>query len=137
LARQCFLRQMRRLNSLIIAGVVTASIAGTPAIAAWIDGDVAQLQALDKITARISTLTAPIGQATVFGTLSITVKRCAYRPPEEPPEDAGFIDIIDRGHDGQSEGKGIFSGWMFSSSPAVSALEHPVYDITLLACASD
>ena len=29
----------------------------------------------------------------------------------------------------------VFSGWMFASSPAVSALEHPVYDVTLLACA--
>jgi len=31
----------------------------------------------------------------------------------------------------------VFSGWMFSSSPAISALEHPVYDITLLACSAD
>ena len=29
----------------------------------------------------------------------------------------------------------VFSGWMFASSPAVSSLEHPVYDVTLLACA--
>jgi hypothetical protein len=31
----------------------------------------------------------------------------------------------------------VFSGWMFSSSPAVSAMEHPVYDITLLSCKPD
>ena len=31
----------------------------------------------------------------------------------------------------------IFSGWMFASSPAVNALEHPVYDVTVLACRKD
>jgi hypothetical protein len=28
----------------------------------------------------------------------------------------------------------IFSGWMFSSSPALSALEDPIYDVSVLSC---
>ena len=31
----------------------------------------------------------------------------------------------------------IFSGWMFASSPALSALDHPVYDIWVLECKSN
>ena len=27
-----------------------------------------------------------------------------------------------------------FRGWMFASSPALNALENPVYDISVLAC---
>ena len=105
--------------------------------ASWLEGDMAKLQALDKITARISTLSAPIGTQISFGTLGLTVKRCAFHPPEEPPEDAAFLEVVDRGHDPSKSPKPVFSGWMFSSSPAVSALEHPVYDITLLSCKPD
>ena len=28
----------------------------------------------------------------------------------------------------------IFSGWMFASSPGLSALEHPVYDVWVIDC---
>mgnify|MGYP001495787078 CR=1 FL=1 len=99
----------------------------------WIDGNKAQLQALDKITARISTVEASVGASRFYGTLEITVSRCAFHPPEEPPENAAFITVYDRGYSGLDP-KLIFSGWVFSSSPAVSALEHSVYDLTLLAC---
>ena len=106
----------------------------TPANASWINGKVAQLQALDKITARISTLSAPIGKAIKFGTLEIIIRRCAFRPPEEPPENAAFLEITEIGNDETVPVRQVFSGWMFSSSPAVSAVEHPVYDVTLLDC---
>ena len=109
----------------------------TPANAGWINGTVAQLQALDKITARISTLSVPIGEPIRFGTLEIVIQRCAFRPPEEPPENVAFLEITDRGHDGSAPRRQVFSGWMFSSSPAVSAVEHPVYDVTLLDCIID
>ena len=52
------------------------------------------------------------------------------------PENAAFITIHDRGYNGL-EPKLIFFRVDFSSSPAVSALEHPVYDLTLLACVDD
>jgi hypothetical protein len=102
----------------------------------WIDGNKARLQALDKITARISTVEAPVGASRFFGTLEVMVNRCAFHPPEKPPENAAFITIHDRGYRGLKP-KLIFSGWIFSSSPAVSALEHPVYDLTLLSCIDD
>ena len=104
---------------------------------AWLDGRVATMQALDKITARISTLSAPVGESRQFGTLEVTVRRCAFHPPEETPENAALVVIRDLGYDPTVKPAEVFSGWMFSSSPAISALEHPVYDITLLACSAD
>jgi hypothetical protein len=94
----------------------------------------AKLQGLDKITARVSTIEAMVGQPVVFGALEITVKACDKRPPEETPESAAYLEIVERKVNEQP--KPVFSGWMFASSPAVSALEHPVYDIWVLDCMS-
>ncbi|MEC7438385.1 MAG: DUF2155 domain-containing protein, partial [Pseudomonadota bacterium] len=105
--------------------------------AGWIEGETATIQALDKITARISTIKVPINEPARFGTLSLVVRRCAYHPPEEPPEDAAFIEVVDNGHDAGKPPRPVFNGWMFASSPAVSAMEHPVYDLTLLSCKPD
>ncbi len=116
------------VSALIVATMTVAATAAT-----WIDGKRVTLQALDKITARISTLEMAVGTRQTFGTLEITVEKCAFHPPEEPPESAAFLTIRDIGY-GNQPAKTAFAGWMFASSPAVSALEHPVYDITILAC---
>jgi len=116
--------------------LLSAAWNGSALAVTWVDGNKARLQALDKITARISTVEAPVGASRFFGTLEVLVNRCAFHPPEEPPENVAFITIHDRGYDGLKP-KLIFSGWVFSSSPAVSAIEHPVYDFTLLACIVD
>jgi hypothetical protein len=128
---------MRIFFSLSIAFLYVAwgSLASQTAV--WLDGRVATMQALDKITARTSTLSAPVGEPLKFGTLEVTVRRCAFHPPEETPENAALVVIRDLGYDPNVAPAEVFSGWMFSSSPAISALEHPVYDITLLACSAD
>ena len=93
---------------------------------------VAVLQGLDKVTARVSTIEAPVGRTVRFGTLEIIARACDKRPPEEPPESAAFLDIweVRRGEAAAS----LFRGWMFASSPALSAMEHPVYDVWILDC---
>jgi len=126
----------RRLAMFVAITYLGSFLAGSAGAATWIDGNKARLQALDKVTARISTIEAPVGAAQSYGTLEITVNRCAFHPPEEPPENAAFVTVRDRGYDGLAP-KQVFSGWIFSSSPAISALEHPVYDLTLLACFAD
>ena len=122
------------LTLILLSGTLAGAIFASDAV--WINGSRARLQALDKITARISTVESVVGISHFFGTLEVTVERCAFHPPEEPPENVAFITVYDRGYDGL-EPTLVFSGWVFSSSPAVSALEHPVYDLTLLACVDD
>ena len=102
----------------------------------WLSSEQAFLQTLDKITARIATVPVKLNQPFQFGTLEIELKHCAFTPPEVPPEAAAFLEIRDVGFADNEEADKItvFSGWMFASSPAVSSLEHPVYDVTLLAC---
>ncbi len=94
----------------------------------------AKLQGLDKITARVSTIEAAVGEPVTFGALEITVRACDKRPPEEPPESAAYLEVVERKVN--EEPKTVFRGWMFASSPAVSALQHPVYDIWVLDCIS-
>ena len=92
----------------------------------------AVLQALDKVVARTSELEAPLDRAVRFGTLQIVVRACHAAPPEEPPENAAFLEIDEVDHLGRATR--LYTGWMFSSTPGLSALEHPVYDIWVLAC---
>ena len=92
----------------------------------------AVMQGLDKITARVSRFDAPVGQAVRFGTLSIVVRDCEKSAPEERTENAAFVQI-DETRPKEQKSR-LFSGCMFSSSPALSALEHPVYDVNLLEC---
>ena len=95
-------------------------------------GDIAVLQGLDKITARISTFEAPLNEPVRFGSLQIIARACDKKPPEEPPESTAFLEIVDIRPD--SPAVPLFEGWMFASSPAVSALEHPVYDVWVVDC---
>ena len=100
---------------------------------------IAVLQGLDKTTARVSKFDAPVDHSVRFGTLVITVRACVKKPPEEEPNTAAFL-IVDevRPRDANGvESKRVFSGWMFASSPAISALEDPIYDINVLDCKTD
>jgi hypothetical protein len=100
------------------------------------DGVVAVLQGLDKTTARVSKFDAPVGKSVRFGTLVITARACVKHPPEEEPESAAFlqIDEVRQGDRNSVVSQRVFSGWMFASSPALSALENPIYDIGVLDC---
>jgi hypothetical protein len=93
---------------------------------------IAVLQGLDKITARVSRFDVPVGKPANFFTLSIEVRECQRSAPEDRPENAAFVEIYEN-RPGEEKSR-LFSGWMFSSSPALSALEHPVYDLNLLEC---
>lgn len=112
-----------------LAGLALAAVSAS---AHATDMDTAVLQGLDKVTARVSTIEVPVGRTVRFGTLEIIPRICDKRPPEETPESAAFLDIweVRPGESAQS----LFRGWMFASSPALSALEHPVYDVWVLDC---
>jgi hypothetical protein len=93
---------------------------------------VAELQGLDKVTARTRRFYAPVGETTRFGTLDIKVGDCLVNTPDAPPESAAYLTITDH-KPGQAEEK-LFAGWMFASTPALSAMDDGVYDVRVLAC---
>lgn len=98
-----------------------------PVLGATIPTDAVILQGMDKVTGRVKELSLPVGSSIDFGELTITVDKCLTKTPEETPENAAFLRIV-------QEDKELFSGWMFSSNPAISAMEDPVYDVWVVSC---
>ena len=94
---------------------------------------IAILQGLDKVTARISTFEAPVDSPVEFGGLEIVVRACHKTPPTEAPEAIAFLEVAEIEPDRPRQQ--LYSGWMYASSPAVAALEHPVYDVWVKDCA--
>lgn len=117
-------------RGLTVAIGFALSLSALPAAAD--PADTVILETLDKISARVSRVEVPIGTTITFGSLKITPRHCDKRPPEETPESSVFIEIIEELPDEQP--KLEFSGWMFASSPALSALDHPVYDVWVVDC---
>lgn len=95
----------------------------------------ANLQILNKITAKTERKTVKIGETIRISTLDITPTTCWKAPPYEDPENKILLEIWEEIP--SEPRKQLFYGWMFSSSPSLSALEHPIYDITLIDCVSE
>lgn len=94
-----------------------------------------KLQSLDKATARTMTFEARVGSTLKFGPLYIKVQTCKKSSPIDQPESAAFLQIWEAGEDGKSQW--VFSGWMFASSPALSSMNHPIYDVWVIDCLDD
>tara|TARA_B100000029_G_scaffold283923_1_gene277619 strand:- start:9812 stop:10207 length:396 start_codon:yes stop_codon:yes gene_type:complete len=90
------------------------------------------LGALNKVSGKISKIKVEDNQEFTFGTLKIIVNTCNKSLPEDPPENTAFVQIWDTKID--SDNKKIFNGWMFSSSPSISAVDHAVYDVWVIEC---
>ena len=119
-------------SALATGAAMLAFAIAAEAASDMISQPLAVLQGLDKITARVSEIEAPVGKTVRFGGLSITVRDCKKNAPEDRPESAAFLEI-DEVRPGE-ENIRRFSGWMFAQSPALSSLENPVYDVILLDC---
>lgn len=119
----------RSLKTAALGGII---LSASPVAADDLQFNTAMLRGLDKVTARVAEFEASIGTAINFGTLQIDVQTCRKRPPEEVPETAAFLNITEK-RPGEPASV-LFRGWMFASSPALSALEHPVYDVWLVDC---
>lgn len=99
-----------------------------------IDNGRAVFSGLDKITGRIISFDAALGETVQFGALRVTTRACYTRPPTEPTNTDAFVEVDEVTL--QGEVKRIFTGWMFASSPGLHAVEHPIYDVWLTDCAS-
>ncbi len=112
--------------------VGTLLLISTAAVATDIPMDVAVLRGLDKVTGRTSTFSIPVGEVFQFGRTYVVPESCFTRPPEESPENASYLYVYEKSARG--ENIELFKGWMFSSNPALSSMEHPVYDIWVIGC---
>lgn len=118
----------------VASTIASPVVAQTPAPEDWRQQPIAMMQGLDKVTARISRFSVPVGATYRFGTLNIRVETCQDLPPTLPPESAAFVHVEDQPPD--EPARDLFSGWMFASSPGLNALEHPVYDVWVASCSS-
>jgi hypothetical protein len=97
------------------------------------DYPVVRLRTLDKITARTMTFEAKVGATMKFGEIFIKVQTCRKPPPVQKTEASAFLQIWET-DSVKNSSHWIFSGWMFSSSPTLSAMDHPVYDVWVIDC---
>jgi hypothetical protein len=97
----------------------------------------AVVRGLDKVTGHASDYTLPIGRATRIGSLEVIARACTKSAPEETPEVRIYVEVFDHppAREGEeSERQEIFHGWLFASSPGLSAIDHPAYDIWAIDC---
>lgn len=100
---------------------------------------VAVVEAIDKITAERMRFEVVVGGRPVRfnNSLIFTARACELSAPNEPVEDAiAYLDVSlqPRGVLPGAEARQIFRGWMFASTPAVSGLQHPLYDAWVVGC---
>lgn len=91
-----------------------------------------RLRILDKVKAESRTYDLDVGQTVAYANIRIRPRACKKSSPLDDPENAAFLQIWEIRPNNQSAW--VFSGWMFSSSPSISAMDHPVYDVTVLDC---
>lgn len=89
------------------------------------------LRFLDKITGTVLDLRLGRGQSVTQGRLTIQLDECRY-PRDNPAADGqAHLTVMD-----SLSPTPVFSGWMMASSPALSAMDHPRYDVWVLSCDS-
>ena len=94
----------------------------------------ASFKLLNKTTNKVSTRDILVSSKISWETLNIEVLYCGSTPPTEIPEDYVLIDVYDTIN---NENTNIYKGWMISSSPDVTPLENPIYDLWLVDCSND
>ncbi len=94
---------------------------------------IVNLKALDKITAKTSSINIPLGKIKRFGQLEIKPLKCTFSNLEGAPDTLAFIQVKDLSVKDNNQ-VFLFNGWTFASSPTLRSIDHPVYDLWLLGC---
>ena len=94
-----------------------------------------EIKALDKITAKTSTLSIKLGEEKYFGNLKIKPLKCKASDIDQPPDTVAYLQVIDTS-DKKNDQVFVFNGWTFASSPTLRSLDHAIYDLWLLGCSN-
>ena len=97
----------------------------------------AVLQTVDKVTGETLRFEAKVGEPLRYKGLLLTVHAC-----ENTAADEGFTDALahmevqsePESFTGRAAARVIYRGWMSGASPGLHPLEHPSYDLWLIAC---
>lgn len=91
----------------------------------------ARLRQLDKMTGRAETVEIAAGGEVIVDRLRVRLEAC--RAPEDNAEHGtmAFVQVWDMK---EPQAPPVFSGWMFAESPALSAMDHPRYDLWVMSC---
>tara|TARA_Y100000741_G_scaffold10626_1_gene8740 strand:- start:96 stop:503 length:408 start_codon:yes stop_codon:yes gene_type:complete len=95
----------------------------------------AELNILDKVSSKTSSIKIKIGEELIFQNLSINVLKCQNSKFDDDPEITAYMQVRDLKSTNNNKVY-IFNGWTFASSPSIRPFDHPVYDIWLKKCYS-
>ncbi len=116
----------------IAAALTLLAVSANPAFA-----ERAIIRGLDKSTGHASDYALTIGRPARIGTLEVIARACDKSAPEDTPEVRIYVEVFDHPpvREGEeAERREIFHGWLFASSPSISAVDHPTYDIWAIDC---
>ena len=95
----------------------------------------AELNILDKVSSKTSSVNIKIGDEFIFQNLQINVLKCQKSKFDDDPEVTAYMQVKDLKSTNNNK-VFVFNGWTFASSPSIRPFDHPVYDIWLKKCYS-
>ena len=91
------------------------------------------IKALDKITAKTSSLKLAIGEKKFFGQLEIKALKCQLSEGNDAIDTVAYLQVKDLSNKNNNQ-VFLFNGWTFASSPTLQSIDHPVYDLWITSC---
>ena len=95
----------------------------------------AELNILDKVSSKTTSVIIEIGDEFIFQNLLINVLKCQNSKFDDDPEVTAYMQVKDLKATNNDK-VFVFNGWTFASSPSIRPFDHPVYDIWLKKCYS-
>ena len=127
-------KKKKNINLGLLIRVIFFFLLPLTVSAETIEKKYASFKLLNKTTNKVSTKDILVSSKISWETLNIEVLYCGSTPPTEIPEDYVLIDVYDTIN---NENTNIYKGWMISSSPDVTPLENPIYDLWLVDCSNN
>lgn len=119
---------MRAAILALLAAALPALAQDGPQVAA---AEGAILRGLDKVSGQTTDFTLRRGESARLGRITFTLDDCRY-PADDPASNAyAHLTIFD-----ESAAEPVFDGWMIAAAPALSALDHPRYDVWPIRCSN-
>ena len=109
--------------------ILVALLAAPAAAQEMAEAPGAQLRILDKLTGEVQDVTLARGQAVTTGRLTVQLDACRSPADNTVAEADAHLTILD-----EASADPVFNGWMLATAPALSALDHPRYDVWVLRC---